>query len=53
MAGTVNKDEVERFRRLLYRVSRGKVLSYFDNIDENIKDFHGKLIDQSVYLIIF
>ena len=53
IAGTINKDEVMRFKRLLFRVSRGKVLSYFEDIDVELKDFQGKNLQKCVYVIVF
>ena len=45
LAGTIDKADVMRFRKLLYRVSRGKTLTYFEEIEENLKDFNGEKID--------
>jgi V-type H+-transporting ATPase subunit a len=53
MAGTINKDETMRFKRLLFRASRGKVLSYFEPIDEVLKDFKGKFLEKCVYVLVF
>ena len=39
IAGTINTEETMRFKRLLFRASRGKVLSYFEDIDSELKDF--------------
>ena len=53
MAGTIDTEEILRFRRLLFRASRGKVLSYFEEIGENLKDFQGKNLIKSVYVLVF
>ena len=42
-----------RFKRLLFRASRGKVLSYFEDIDGELKDFSGKTLDKCVYILVF
>lgn len=53
MAGTINKEETLRFKRLLFRASRGKVLSYFEDIEENLKDFQGRSLQKCVYVLVF
>lgn len=53
MAGTINKDEVLRFKRLLFRASRGKVLSYFEDVEVPLKDFHGNPLEKAVYVVVF
>lgn len=33
LAGTINKDEIMRFKKMIYRATRGKALSYFNDLD--------------------
>lgn len=53
MAGTINSEEVERFKRMLFRVSRGKVLQFYSPVDAPLKDFNGKLLAKTVYVLAF
>jgi hypothetical protein len=64
MAGTIEKDEVQRFKRLLFRASRGnklislnfflgKILSYFEEMETLLKDFQGREISKVVYVLVF
>jgi V-type H+-transporting ATPase subunit a len=42
-----------RFKRLLFRASRGKVLSYFEEIETTLTDFSGKALQKCVYVLVF
>lgn len=42
-----------RFKRLLFRTSRGKVLSYFEETDMHMKDFQGNELNKVIYVLIF
>jgi V-type ATPase 116kDa subunit family len=53
VSGTIEKDDVMRFKRILFRASRGKVLQYFEDIETPLKDFHGKLLMKVVYVLVF
>lgn len=53
MAGTINQDEVERFKRLLFRATRGKVLQFYQEIEAPLKDFNGNFLRKSVYVLAF
>ena len=33
LAGTINKSEIMRFRKIVYRTTRGKALAYFNDLD--------------------
>jgi len=39
VAGTIEAAEIERFKKVLFRALRGKVLSYFDDADIKLNDF--------------
>lgn len=33
LAGTISKDEMMRFKKMVYRATRGKALTYFQDMD--------------------
>lgn len=41
LAGTINNSEKQIFEKLIYRASRGRVLTHFDDQVFTIKDFEG------------
>jgi V-type H+-transporting ATPase subunit a len=41
ISGTINTDEVMRFRKLIFRATRGNALVYFSDIKKPIVDFYG------------
>lgn len=53
IAGTINKDEELRFKKLIFRATRGNALCYFDDFRVPIKDFYGNECHKSVYVVIF
>lgn len=56
MAGTILKDEMLRFKRMVFRATRGKALSYFEDLaHEGQKDYAGHSDKQmrTVYVIVF
>ncbi len=56
LAGTINKDEIMRFKKMVYRATRGKALTYFqDMASSGLLDYAGKLdnLQRSVYVVIF
>jgi hypothetical protein len=42
-----------RFKRLLFRATRGKTISFFEGIEAPIRDFQGNLLSKSVYVLAF
>jgi len=53
IAGTINKDEEFRFKKLIFRSTRGNALTYFDDFQQPIKDYYGNECHKSVYVVIF
>jgi hypothetical protein len=56
LAGTINKDEIMRFKKMVYRATRGKALSYFNDMDSaGLQDYAGGLDcrARTVYVIVF
>lgn len=53
IAGTINMDEELRFKKLIFRSTRGNALCYFDDFKAPIKDYYGNTTQKSVYVVIF
>ena len=53
IAGTINKNEEFRFKKLIFRATRGNALTYFDDFNQPIKDYYGTPTQKSVYVVIF
>lgn len=53
IAGTINSDETLRFKKLIFRATRGNALCYFDDFKSPLIDFDGKTHGKSVYVVIF
>jgi len=53
IAGTINNTEQRAFEKLIFRASRGKVLTRFHEQDFKIKDFDGNIKTKTVYVLIY
>ena len=56
MAGTIIKEEMMKFKRMIFRATRGKALTYFEDLsNEGEIDYAGFTDKQlrTVYVIIF
>lgn len=53
ISGTINTDEVMRFRKLVFRATRGNALVYFSDIKKPIVDFYGVEYQKTVYCVLF
>lgn len=56
LAGVINSDEIMRFKKMVYRATRGKALTYFNDMDaEGLQDYSGALDRRArtVYVIVF
>ena len=53
IAGTINKEEELRFKKLIFRATRGNALTYFDEFKGPIRDYYGHTTQKSVYVVIF
>lgn len=56
LAGTIMTDEILRFKKMVYRATRGKALTYFQEMAASgLHDYAGKQDNRqrSVYVIIF
>lgn len=56
MAGSITKDEMMRFKKLVFRATRGKALTYFEDLSsEGRIDYagHSDRRLRTVYVIVF
>ena len=53
IAGTIDATEAEKFKRLLFRACRGKVLQYYRPLEVPLKDFFGNSLNKVVFLLAF
>lgn len=56
LAGTIAKDEMFRFKKMVFRATRGKALTYFRDLDNSgLTDYTGALDHKlrTVYVIVF
>jgi V-type H+-transporting ATPase subunit a len=53
IAGTILKEEQERFNRLIFRVTRGNAIVCFREFTKPTVDYYGKELMKSVYIIVF
>ena len=53
MAGTIQIKEISSFEKLIFRISRGKVLCYFDPLNFKTKDIDGIEKTLQVYVLVF
>jgi hypothetical protein len=62
IAGTIEVSEKDRLKKLLFRATRGKALTFFQDFHLDAKyvqsqHYHGNgkssLIDKSVYIVVF
>ena len=56
LAGTIQRDETMRFKKMVYRATRGKAITYFKDLDYGaFKDYAGisDNIPRTVYVIVF
>ena len=55
IAGTIDVDEKDRLKKLLFRATRGKALTFFSDFKTESKVVAGQktLRDKSVYIVVF
>jgi hypothetical protein len=56
LAGTIDKEDEMRFKKIVYRATRGKALTYFKDMDiYKLKGYTGKPNQniKTIYVIIF
>lgn len=53
LAGIINRVEVQRLKRIVFRASRGNALVHTIPIIKPIKEYTGEVVDKDVYIITF
>lgn len=56
MSGTISGDETLRFKKIVFRASRGKALTYLKDLDPSIISDYAGVSDKrvrTVYVIVF
>ena len=53
IVGTILTSEKDRFKKLLFRATRGNALAHFTDFEKPIVDFYGNRIQKSVYVVLF
>ena len=53
VTGTINHTEQSQFEKLIFRSSRGKVLTRFHDQSFQIKDHDGNVKTKSVYVLVY
>ncbi len=53
ISGTINYTEQRGFEKLIFRASRGKVLTRFHDQNFTLKDFDGVEKTKTVYVLVY
>ena len=56
MAGTIQKEEEMKFKRMIFRASRGRALTYFNDLNPEVQYDYAGILDKKmrcVYVIVF
>lgn len=53
IAGTIEIEEKARLKKLLFRATRGKALTFFEEFELPTKDASGNPRRKSVYIVVF
>ncbi len=53
VAGLIPKEEAFRFKRLLFRRTRGNVVTVLHHLEKPIETFDKKTVDKTLYVVIF
>lgn len=53
LAGTIDKADAMRFKRLLFRATRGKALSHFEDLHIGLKEYTGEDLNKVIFVVIF
>lgn len=51
--GTIQMNEKERFKKLVFRATRGNALCHFKDFEKPIIDYYGNEIHKTVYVVMF
>ena len=54
LAGIIDKEDINRFKRMVFRVTRGNALTMFYDVEERIKDPKtDEVVEKSVFFILY
>ena len=51
--GTINMTEKERFKKLVFRATRGNALTHFKDFEKPVIDYFGNSVMKTVYVVMF
>lgn len=53
VAGLISKDDSFRFKRLLFRRTRGNVVTIIRNMEGVLESFEKKKVEKALYVVVF
>eukprot|EP00824_Muranothrix_gubernata_P005823 TRINITY_DN175_c0_g1_i1.p1 TRINITY_DN175_c0_g1~~TRINITY_DN175_c0_g1_i1.p1 ORF type:complete len:838 (+),score=142.13 TRINITY_DN175_c0_g1_i1:2-2515(+) len=53
IAGVINSEDQIRFKRMIFRATRGNAVTVFEDMGNPIEDFEGNQILKTIYVIVF
>lgn len=53
LVGTIELSEKERFKKLIFRATRGNALAYFRDFQNPLYDYYGNKLLKTVYVVMF
>ena len=53
IAGLIMKEDCMRFKRLIFRRSRGNVVTVLHHLEKSIETFDKKSVEKTLYVVIF
>ena len=53
LTGTINSDEAERFKRLVFRTARGNALTVVEPMPQALTTFDNHRLNKSTYIVVF
>ena len=53
IVGTIETSEKERFKKLIFRATRGNALAHFRDFDKPIINYSGQQVYKAVYVVMF
>ena len=53
LCGTIQKDEQVKFKKMIFRASRGMAYTSFYDLKENTYDYYGNVQNTTVYFVVY
>lgn len=53
IVGTIERHEKDRFKKLVFRATRGNALAHFRDFEKPIMNYYGQEVYKSVYCVMF